>query len=87
VATDLANQNSNRAHDYMQFCKEWNSRTLQDPDHPPDPAEFDQFFDIIAKGNWSARMTDKKLHKITDAPLFCPGDEVSWQLVEFDQIP
>jgi hypothetical protein len=65
--------------EFMEFCIRWNERSTADPDHPPDAAEFDRFNDVIKSGLWSTQTKEGVKQPVTEAPVFFPGNEVSWR--------
>lgn len=69
-----------RARDFVRFCVDWNARTRESP-IPPDAAEFDAYGDVVKTGRWHLAGTGLRI-AIEDAPVFFPGDDVSWRPVE-----
>jgi hypothetical protein len=65
---------------YIEFCVDWNERTRSDPSHAPDASEFEQYTDVLSSQKWFIRSADGQSKQVLDAPVFFPGDEVSWRL-------
>jgi hypothetical protein len=68
-----------RVAEYIAFCEDWNKRTEERPDSPPDASEFDRFDDIIKSDNWTATRAEGENLRILNAPVFFPGGEISWR--------
>jgi hypothetical protein len=66
-----------RLRDFIQFCEEWNERTLN-KSHPPDPAEFDKYSDLLTSGLWITNEPTGEIRRIVEAPVFFKQNEVTW---------
>lgn len=76
VASDAGNHAEARAAEFVAFSVEWNARVKAGRD--ADSTEFERFSDLIESGAWSANL-DGRVVAIEAAPVFYPGDEVSWR--------
>jgi|SRR5215831_286020 len=63
--------------DFVRFVEGWNERVRCDG--PADPVEFDQYSNLVKSGLWSTRDEQGNVSRITDAPVFFVGGEVSWR--------
>lgn len=64
---------------FIEFCEDWNDRNLADPEHPPDPAEFDRFSDLIESELWVIKGGDGMDAQILKAPVFFASGEITWR--------
>jgi hypothetical protein len=63
--------------EYIRFVEGWNERV--NCNEHPDPDEFNQYSNLVKSGLWSTRDEKGNVNRITDAPIFCIGGEVSWR--------
>lgn len=66
---------------FIEFCRDWNSRVESNPHDPPDPAEFDQYSDLLKSGLWSVKSAQGDVWQINEAPVFSRDGDVSWRTV------
>lgn len=64
---------------FIAFAEDWNARWNSNPDNPPDPAEFDQFADVMRPGVWQLRTTSGVAQRLDDAPTLLGDKELSWR--------
>lgn len=70
---------SHRLVSFIDFCKDWNERILNDPADPPDASEFDQYSDILKSGLWVVRDSAGETTRIAEAPVFFNRGDISWR--------
>lgn len=63
--------------DYIKFSEDWNERVHRGED--ADPGEFDRFSDLINSGLWFTRDEKGVASRITEAPVFFAGGELTWR--------
>jgi hypothetical protein len=72
-----------RLHEFILFCVEWHARielASQGQGVGPDASEFDAFDDVVQSGEWWVRHPGGRTDRIDPAPVFFPGDELSWRV-------
>jgi hypothetical protein len=68
-----------RVHEFILFCRDWHRRIDEDPKKETDPAEFDQFHDVLALHQWTVRQTGAR-QLVHQAPMFTDETEICWVL-------
>lgn len=67
----------NQVAPFIEFCADWNKRESLGQ---ADVEEFDVYQCVIQPGKWMVIHSDGAKHRITDAPVFFPGGEISWRI-------
>jgi len=70
---------AHRLGSFIDFCEDWNERTLKHPADAPDAAEFDQYSDVLKSGLWIVRNSAGESVRIAEAPVFFHGGGISWR--------
>jgi hypothetical protein len=68
---------------FIAFCRNWNEREEASNERgspPPDAAEFDQYDDLINSPFWSVRGEAEQVKRVSGAPVFFEGGEISWRM-------
>ena len=63
--------------EYIHFCEKWNESILTGK--PCHAEKFENYKDLMQKGGWKISGMDGFEATILDAPVFFPGNEVSWK--------
>lgn len=74
-----ASEIARRVIEYMDFCADWNERTRNDPESPPDAVEFEKYADVLSSQMWFTKPSSGETTSI-DSPVFFAGGEISWRL-------
>jgi hypothetical protein len=72
-----ANELERRVCNYVAFVVDWNQRIHRGA--PADPSEFNPFIDLMQSGLWTTRDDNDNVTRITEAPVFFIGNELSWR--------
>jgi hypothetical protein len=67
-----------RVTEFIEFCRDFHDRAAEDPGDGPDPAEFDQFKDLLTSGLWTTHDPSGATKNIIQAPMFIDDKEISW---------
>jgi hypothetical protein len=67
-----------RIYDYISFVEDWNERVRRGDE--ADASELDRYSDLIKSGLWFTKSDDGVVSRITEAPVFFAGNEVSWSV-------
>ncbi len=65
-----------RVVEFIAFSEEWNERVRRGED--PDPGEFGRFADLVESTTWRVGGLGA-VRRISKAPVFFAGDEVTWR--------
>jgi hypothetical protein len=63
---------------YVDFVVDWNDRTRSGSS--ADASEFERFSEIVKSQKWSTVNAVGMFQRIIDAPVFFPGNEMSWRI-------
>jgi hypothetical protein len=62
---------------YIVFCAKWNDRFADNPESPPDTAEFKKFADLVQSREWCIHDDQEAISHEVGCPCFLGGSEFS----------
>jgi hypothetical protein len=68
-----------RVLEFISFCVDWNERTANNQNNPPDASEFDRYSDLVNSDLWHMRNPQGDVWHLDEAPVFFSGGDVSWR--------
>ena len=70
-------ESERRVVEYIDFVKDWNEKAKSGSCCSPE--DFSAYADLIDSNKWYTKDENEKITKITKAPIFFLGGEVSWR--------